>query len=372
MDNDQITPLGARATENGQWSRDNARAQSAAIFVAFAVSVYLSWLLIRPFLWVLTWAVVMTVLFYPVDQQLRKWITSNGWSAALSTILVIVTVLVPTAVVARAVVDEARTVALQAPATVAQLLKPTNPVTGPTVRWIERYQSLDSLRDPHWLETVAQEWSGNIQARPLRLVGGAVGIAVQIALIVFAMFYLFKDARLVRTRLYELVPVENRRIRDFFVRTRDVIIACAYGTLLVSVVQGSLGGIAFWVLGLPSPILWGVVMMLASIIPTLGAFIVWIPAAVYLAATGHAWQAVALTVWGTVVVGLTDNLLRPILIGNRARMHELLVFFGVLGGLELFGVLGLFIGPVIFAITVSLMETLREVGAPAAVGGRAA
>ncbi len=113
-------------------------------------------------------------------------------------------------------------------------------------------------------------------------------------------------------------------------------------------------------------------MVLASIIPTLGAFIVWIPAAVYLAATGHAWQALALTVWGTVVVGLADNLLRPILIGNRARMHELLVFFGVLGGLELFGVLGLFIGPVIFAITFSLVETLREVGAPAAVGGRAA
>jgi predicted PurR-regulated permease PerM len=137
-------------------------------------------------------------------------------------------------------------------------------------------------------------------------------------------------------------------------------------------VQGALGGLAFWALDIPSPVLWGVVMILVSIIPTLGAFIVWIPAAVYLAATGQTWQALALTVWGTVVVGLTDNLLRPILIGNRARMHELLVFFGVLGGLELFGVLGLFIGPVIFAVMFALVETLHEVGAPAAVGGRAA
>jgi predicted PurR-regulated permease PerM len=256
--------------------------------------------------------------------------------------------------------------------TVAQLISPTNPTTGSTVRLIERYQRLDSLRDPHWVETIAKEWSGPVQGRPLRLVGGVVSMAVQLALIVFAMFYLFKDARLMRTRLYELVPVENRRIREFFVRTRDVIIACTYGTLLVSVIQGSLGGLAFWALGLPSPVLWGVVMVFASIIPTLGAFIVWIPAAVYLAVNGHGWQAVALTLWGSIVIGLADNLLRPILIGNRARMHELLVFFGVLGGLELFGVLGLFIGPVIFAITLSLVEALREVGAPAAVGGRAA
>ena len=343
-----------------------------AIFVAFAASVYVSWLLIRPFLWVLMWAVVMTVLFYPVQEQLRKWISSPGWSAVLSTLLVIVTVLAPTAMVARSVAGEAQAIAKDAPARVSAFLNPSNAVTGSTVRWIERYQSLDSLRDPNWLESVAKEWSGTERGRPLRLVGGVVGMAVQLALIIFTMFYLFKDARVIRTRLYELVPVENRRIRDFFARTRDVIIACAYGTLLVSVVQGTLGGLAFWVLGLPSPILWGVVMVLASIIPTLGAFIVWVPAAIYLASTGHAGQALALTVWGTVVIGLADNLLRPILIGNRTRMHELLVFFGVLGGLELFGVLGLFIGPVIFAITLSLVETLREVGAPAAVGGRAA
>jgi predicted PurR-regulated permease PerM len=343
-----------------------------AIFVAFAVSVYLSWLLIRPFLWVLTWAGVMTVLFYPIHERLLRWLTSPGWSAALSTLLVIVTILVPTAMVARSVVGEAQAVAERAPATVTQLLSPTHKVTGSTVRWIERYQSLESFRDPNWLDKVAKEWSGNLNRSPLRLVGGVVGMAVQLALTIFTMFYLFKDSRLLRTRLYELVPVENRRIRELIVRTRDVIMACAYGTLLVSVVQGALGGLAFWALDIPSPVLWGVVMILVSIIPTLGAFIVWIPAAVYLAATGQTWQALALTVWGTVVVGLTDNLLRPILIGNRARMHELLVFFGVLGGLELFGVLGLFIGPVIFAVMFALVETLREVGAPAAVGGRAA
>lgn len=353
-------------------SRDSARAQSMAIFIACAVSVYLSWLLIRPFLWVLAWAVVTSVLFYPVHERLNRRLTSPGWCAALSTLLVIITILAPTALVARSVVGEAQVIAQRAPATVSQILSSTNPVTGSTVRWIERYRSLDSLRDPHWLESAAKEWSGSSERSPLRLVGGVVDMAVQLALIVFTMFYLFKDAHALRTRMYELVPVENRRIREFFIRCRDVIMACAYGTLLVSIVQGSLGGVAFWALGLPSPMLWAVIMVFASMIPTLGPFIVWVPAAIYLAATGQTWQAIALTVWGTVVVGLADNVLRPILIGNRAKMHELLVFFGVLGGLQLFGVLGLFIGPVIFAITLALVESLREVGAPAAVGGRAA
>lgn len=363
--------LKSRGAESGR-TRDGARAQSTAIFVAFAVSVYLSWLLIRPFLWALAWAGVMSVLFYPVHERLSRRLTSQSWSAALSTTLVILTILVPTAVVVRSVVGEAQAVARRAPATVAAVLSQTNSVTGPTVRWIERYKSLDRLRDPHWLESAAEELAGTATRTPLRLVGGVASMAIQLAIIVFTMFYLFKDGRALRTYLYELVPVENRRIREFLVRVRDVIMACAYGTLLVAIVQGTLGGLAFWALGLPSPMLWGVVMVLASMIPTLGAFIVWVPAAIYLAATGQAWQAIALTVWGTLVVGLADNVLRPLWVGNRTKMHELLVFFGVLGGLQLFGVLGLFIGPVIFAIALALVESLREVGAPAAVGGRAA
>jgi predicted PurR-regulated permease PerM len=130
--------------------------------------------------------------------------------------------------------------------------------------------------------------------------------------------------------------------------------------LVIAVIQGVLGGLAFWVLGLPSPLLWGVVMIFLSMIPMAGAFIVWVPAAIYLAITGHWVSALILTVWGALVIGSIDNFLRPKLVGEKTRLHELLVFFSVLGGLQVFGVIGLVLGPVIVAITIALLDVLRH------------
>jgi predicted PurR-regulated permease PerM len=120
----------------------------------------------------------------------------------------------------------------------------------------------------------------------------------------------------------------------------------------------------FLILGLPSPLLWGVVMFLMSMIPMAGAFIVWVPAALYLLLTGSYVKALVLVVWGVVVIGSIDNFLSPRLVGRRARLHELLIFFSVLGGLQVFGVLGLVIGPVLAAITLALIEVVRQANRP--------
>jgi predicted PurR-regulated permease PerM len=351
-----------------QRSNGSSRAQSVAIFVGLAVALYLSWLVISPFVAAISWAVVIAVLFFPVHARLERRIGSAAWSAALSTLLAIAVILTPLALAMTAAATELRDVSLRLPQTMDRWLDPLHPVTGPAIAWIEQFANLNHLRDPEWLKASFADWSGG----SLGLVGGAMAMAVQAALIVVTMFFLFKDAPLVRTTLYDLVPVENRRLWALFARTRDVIIASVYGTVLVAIVQGTLGGLAFAVLGLPSPILWGVVMMLLALVPLLGPFVVWVPAACYLASSGDVGRAIALALWGTLVVGLADNLLRPMLVGNRTNMHGLVVFFGVLGGLKVFGLLGLIMGPVVFAIALSLIDALRAVGAPAEVGGRAA
>ena len=115
----------------------------------------------------------------------------------------------------------------------------------------------------------------------------------------------------------------------------------------------------FWVLGVPSSLVWGVVMIVLSTIPMLGTFLVWVPAAIFLAVTGHLVKAAVLTFWGAVVIGMADNLLRPRLVGDRTQMHELLIFFSVLGGLQVFGVIGILLGPVVVAIGLSLLEAFR-------------
>src|SRR5215210_6004192 len=163
-----------------------------------------------------------------------------------------------------------------------------------------------------------------------------------------------------RAAAYEMMPLSDDKAREIIDRTGEVIGASVYGVLVIAVIQGVLGGLAFWVLGLPSPLLWGVVMIFLSMIPMLGAFIVWVPAAIYLGLTGHWGKALALALWGALVIGSVDNFLRPKLVGERTRLHELLIFFSVLGGLQVFGILGIVLGPVIVAITIALLDVLRQ------------
>ena len=142
-------------------------------------------------------------------------------------------------------------------------------------------------------------------------------------------------------------------------RVGDTIYATIYGTLAVSAVQGLLGGLMFWWLGLPAPLFWGVVMALLAVVPVLGAFVVWIPAALFLAMEGSWGKAIILAVWGGVVVGSIDNLLRPVLVGKRLQLHTVFVFISVVGGLLVFGASGLILGPVVLTITTVLLENWR-------------
>jgi predicted PurR-regulated permease PerM len=141
-----------------------------------------------------------------------------------------------------------------------------------------------------------------------------------------------------------------------FRKVGDTVYATVCGTLAVSAVQGLLGGLMFWILGLPAPLLWGVIMALLAIVPVLGPFVIWIPAALYLVIQGSMWKALILVVWGVLVVGTSDNLLRPVFVGQRLKIHTLSVFVSVVGGVIAFGASGIVLGPVILAITTELLE----------------
>jgi predicted PurR-regulated permease PerM len=205
--------------------------------------------------------------------------------------------------------------------------------------------------------------SGSIASRTLGFVGGAVGTIVEVFFVIFTMFYLFRDGERMRGALHDVVPLERSQSHQIFDRTSEVISASVYGVLVIAAIQGALGGLAFWALGLPSPLLWGVVMLFLSMIPMAGSFIVWVPAAIFLAATGHWMKALMLAAWGALVIGTVDNFLRPKLVGEKTRLHELLIFFSVLGGLQVFGVIGLVLGPVVVAITLALLEVFRRADA---------
>lgn len=174
------------------------------------------------------------------------------------------------------------------------------------------------------------------------------------------LFFFLRDRRGALASLHHLSPLSREETETLFLRVRDTIRATVYGTLVVSLIQGLLGGLMFWWLGLPAPLLWGVVMAILSVVPMLGAFVVWIPAALFLALEGSWGKFIILVLWGMLVVGTVDNLLRPVLVANLLKLHTVLAFISVVGGLMLFGPAGLILGPVVLTITTVLLETWRS------------
>ena len=197
-------------------------------------------------------------------------------------------------------------------------------------------------------------WLSNLGTSFVR---GSVAKAIEVVLAFYLLFYFLRDRDAARRLLRNLLPLTHDEMDRLFGRVVDTVQATIYGTVAVAAVQGTLGGLMFWVLGLSTPILWGLVMGLLAIVPVLGAFVVWIPAAIFLALDGSWGKAVVLAIWGAVVVGGIDNVLRPLLVGNRLRLHTVPTFISMIGGLVLFGTPGFILGPLAATVTILLVET---------------
>jgi predicted PurR-regulated permease PerM len=332
-----------------------------ALMLATGIALYLCWLMIQPFLKVVAWAAVLVIVFYPVHRRLLARTKRPATSAALSCLLVIVTILLPVTLIALALYHEITPFAQNLQANIASLLDPNSPVTGRFLRWLGQYVNIEQWRSQDFLVERLKGMSGAIAGRTLDFVGGLAGAVIQIFFAIFTMYYLFRDGNRIVDALPDVLPLKREQSEKIFARTREVIAASVYGVLVIATIQGALGGLAFWVLGLPSPLVWAVVMTLLSMIPMVGAFVIWVPAAIFLAISGFWVKAIILAVWGTLVIGTIDNFLRPKLVGEKTKLHELFIFFSVLGGLKVFGILGIVLGPVVLAITLALLDVFRQV-----------
>jgi predicted PurR-regulated permease PerM len=174
------------------------------------------------------------------------------------------------------------------------------------------------------------------------------------------LFFLFREGGLMRSRLERLVPLRAEQVERLFSGISNSIVANVYGCIAVGIGQGFLTSIAFWILGLPSPVLWGLVTALFSLIPIIGSAAVWGPAAIILLASGHWIKALIMLGWGAAVIGQIDSVVRPYVISGKAKLHTLLVFFALLGGVKAFGIMGLFIGPVVLSVSLVVLDMLQE------------
>jgi predicted PurR-regulated permease PerM len=313
---------------------------------------------------VLLWAVVLAVVFMPVHMRVERRIAGHGLAAAVSTLLVLVTILVPLTFITIAVVNQAQGVAATLSASNGEWLKVNAALIEPILKPFSRFIDVETLRSPEFLKDKLQALSGSLAIGTVGVVGGLFATITQIFLVVFTLFYLLRDHHTIARAAYDLLPLEERQLDVVFTRIRDVIAASVSGKVLISAIQGTLGCFIFWAVGLPSAALWGVVMFFLSMIPMAGSLLVWGPASLYLFVTGAWVQGLILIAFGVLVIGTIDNVLAPKLIGQRVAMHELMIFFAVLGGIQLFGVLGLILGPVVVAVTLALIAIIREAGRP--------
>ena len=331
--------------------------RTLVLLVVSAAGIWLCYLLAEPFLPALAWALALSVLFTPLQRWLESKFTYSGMAASIAVIVIALIVVVPVLFVGQKLVLQA--------AKGAQLIE-TKVASGEWRRAIETQPRLAPLADqieseldlPGTVKSLAAWFSATAGS----IVGGSMVQVISFGLIFYLLFFFLRDRRAVLASLHHLSPLSREETETLLHRVRDTIHATVYGTLVVSTLQGVLAGLRFWWLGLPAPLLWGVVMAILAVVPMLGAFVVWIPAALFLALEGSWGKALILTLWGMLIVGTIDNLLRPVLVGRRLKLHTVLAFISVVGGLMLFGPAGLILGPVALTITTVLLEVWRTPG----------
>ncbi len=330
------------------------------LLLIIAASLAFAWIL-WPFFGAILWGTVLAIVFAPMYRRLTGAMHQNPNAAALITILmVILIVMLPLAVIATSLMQEA--------ATLYDMIH-----SGKLDFGLYFYQVWDAL--PLWVQKVMIE-SGltNLGAVQEKLVIGlregsqflatrvlTIGqftfhFIVNLFIMMYLLFFLLRDGETVFINIKKAVPLCAEQQYMLFTKFTTAIRATVKGGILVAILQGMLGGLIFWFLGIHAPLLWGVLMAFLSLLPAIGASIVWLPVAIYFLATGAIWQGIVLITFGALVMGLADNFLRPILVGKDTQLPNYIVLISTLGGLEMFGLNGLIMGPAIAAMFIVIWE----------------
>lgn len=339
------------------------RATIVFLLGLMAVALCLCYVLISPFLKPIVFSAILAVLFFPLHSRVRRLIRNRTASALLSTVVVILLVALSAMFLGRAIGTGLRDI-YQSLAVSGDGRERLSVyfvyLFERAVELLGRYLPISAPDLPNAIANQAERWVTILLNMTAGALGRITSLIANTFIAFFILFFFFRDGRGMLRRASVILPLRKEQARRLFARIHDTLNAIVYGTLAMAALQGALTGLAFWVLGITSPVLWAIVTALCALLPVIGTAFVLLPAISMLVFSGHWIKALILVVWGFAVVHPVDNVLRPYLIGGRVKLSTLYVFFAVLGGLRAFGPLGLFIGPLILAITVALFTFLRE------------
>ncbi|TAN64040.1 AI-2E family transporter [bacterium] len=334
-----------------------------ALIFAFAVG-YVMYLIMRPFLIAVFWGIILVILFHPYYKKLLKKTNNRTVSSLLACFTVALFLMIPLAVVGLALTTEISGLYGRAEEYIngIQVRAHNTPIF--IVPYIQKFVSRyvdTSAFDIHRLVAEAMKESGGYLSFGIKsAIKSFAEFFFNLAVSFITMFFLFLDGGKLLNIVRDIIPLSDIHKERLLNRTRTVLTATFYGGVLIGALQGILGGLSFWVAGLNSPMLWGFAMFLLSFLPGIGTTLVWLPASIYLAVTGKTSTGLYLAAFnGIVLLGFVDHVLRQLLISGRTNLHPLLLFFSVLGAVNVFGLAGVIAGPVILCIAITAIEIYR-------------
>ena len=328
--------------------------RGAFLLLLTAVTVAFCWVLL-PFAGAVMWSVALAILFTPVYRRLVLRLKGRRNVAALITLTVaLVIVILPLVMIVMSLVSEAANVSQRMRSGDLSFTRYLQQMLNAIPRWALDLLDRVGLGDLEaMLDKVAQgaaAASQQIAARALAIGQNTFEFLISFGLMLYMLFFLLRDGGQLSATIRNALPLAKPHTNFLLNKFTTVIRATVKGNIVVAVVQGLIGGLAFWALGVQGSLLWGVVMTILSLLPAVGAALIWGPVAVYFLATGSIWQGVTLTLIGVFVISLIDNVLRPVLVGKDTQMPDYIVLMSTVGGLALFGINGFVIGPVIAAM----------------------
>lgn len=332
------------------------------IFLGLLAAVSLAFLAILwPFYGAVFWGAILALIFMPLHRRLLARMPRRRNLAALATLSVcLLIVVLPVALISASLVQEAGTLVSRLRSgdlNFGNYLQQVLSVMPPWVLELLERVGLDDVSAVQArLATMASQLSQFVATQALTIGQNTVHFVVSLGILLYLLFFLLRDGQELALRIRQVLPLDEAHKRDLLAKFATVIRATVKGNVIVAVTQGALGGLIFWILGIQGAVLWATLMAFLSLLPAVGASLIWGPVAIYFLATGALVQAVVLIAFGVFVIGLVDNLLRPILVGKDTKLPDYVVLISTLGGMSIFGINGFVIGPLIAALFVAVWD----------------
>ena len=339
----------------------NTIQEKTFLLLVIAISLAFAWIL-WPFYGAVLWATVLAIVFAPLYRRLSRSMRRHNLAAFATVVIIVVIVILPSTLITASLVQEAAGVYGKFQSGELNVARDFQRIVDALPTW------LTSLLDRFGLTNLAEmqerlfaglaKGSQFFATQALNIGQITFELIVRLFVMLYLLFFLLRDGDELFRTIKNAIPLSAEQQRAVFSKFATVIRATVKGTIVVAVVQGALGGLIFWFLGIRAALLWAVLMAFLSLLPAVGAALVWLPVALYFVVIGAVWQGLVLIAYGVLVIGLVDNLLRPMLVGSDTKMPDYVVLISTLGGLEIFGMNGIVLGPLIAAMFLAVWDIL--------------